>query len=55
MGFGKNPSQAQRLLLARSRPWQAPGTDIDPFISLKRDTPLTLEDIYWKLFEYLKG
>lgn len=31
------------------------GTDIDLFISLKHDTPFTLEEIYWKLFEYLKG
>ena len=31
------------------------GTDIDLFISLKHDTPATLEDIYWSLFNFLKA
>jgi predicted nucleotidyltransferase len=30
------------------------GTDIDLFISLKHTTPVTLEDIYWSLFNFLK-
>jgi hypothetical protein len=30
------------------------GTDIDLFMSLKHTTPVTLEDIYWSLFNFLK-
>lgn len=30
------------------------GTDIDLFISLKHTTPVTLEDIYWSLFNFFK-
>ncbi|MBJ7407644.1 MAG: nucleotidyltransferase domain-containing protein [Bradyrhizobium sp.] len=31
------------------------GTDIDLFISLKHTTLVTLEDIYWSLFDFLKN